>query len=418
MGISKREVRADNLTTERVSADNIETICRGMAIKNAMFVRSLAQLEKGRLTVRQPDNRQLEFVGSKPGPEAKLILHNWHLPTKIYTGGSVGAGESYMNYDWDSPDITALIELFTINENLGSRFATPNRFKGMVFRFIHWCNENTRTGSKNNIAAHYDLGNEFYSKWLDKSMTYSSAIFDKDNASLSASQNNKYHTLATAMGVKPDDHLLEIGCGWGGFAHFAAKEIGCKVTGLTISKEQYDFARKRMFEAGLGEKVDIKLQDYRDETGKYDRIASIEMFEAVGEKYWQMYFSKLNECLRPLGTAGLQIITIADKSFKQYSRRPDFIQRYIFPGGMLPSPQILDSLSSKSGMTLLGEKVFPQDYARTLAEWRKRFSAKWVEISPLGFDERFKRMWEFYLHYCEAGFKSEHIDVRQIIYQR
>ncbi len=415
---SLKVIKRATADIERVTAENVTQICRGMGLKNAMFVRCLTNLEYGSLFLQQPDDRCFEFVGSKPGPDASLFLHNWHLPTKIFASGSVGAGESYMNGDWDSPDITALIELFTVNSRLGSHFASPNWFKGMISRLIHWYNDNSRMGSKKNIAAHYDLGNEFYSKWLDESMTYSSGIFDDDQASLSQSQTNKYQTLAKAMGIKPDDRVLEIGCGWGGFAHYAAKEIGCTVTGLTISQEQFDFARKRVFEAGLADKIDIKLQDYRDETGQYDRIASIEMFEAVGEKYWQMYFSKLSECLRPKGTAGLQIITIANNSYRQYSRRPDFIQRYIFPGGMLPSPQILENLRSRTGMKLLGEKVFPQDYARTLAEWRRRFSTKWVEIRPLGFDERFKRMWEFYLHYCEAGFKSEHIDVRQIIYQR
>ena len=408
----------DNGVIEQVSADNIAIITKAMTFKNAQFVRSLSALEYGKLLLRQPGGRSLEFIGEKHGPEAELLLHNWQLPLKIFTAGSIGAGESYMNGDWDSPDTTALIELFATNSSIGSKLSSPNWLIGMISRMLHWFNENSRYGSKKNIAAHYDLGNEFYSKWLDETMTYSSGIFDGDCVSLRASQKNKYQTLANAMGITSDNHVLEIGCGWGGFAQYAASEIGCRVTGLTISKEQYEFARKRMFEAGLSHKVDIKLQDYRDEKGRYDRIASIEMFEAVGEKYWPMYFSTLGECLQPLGTAGLQIITIDDKAYSQYSRRPDFIQRYIFPGGMLPSPQILEKLSSRSGMTLLGQKVFPQDYARTLAEWRRRFVTRWVEIRPMGFDERFKRMWEFYLHYCEAGFKSEHIDVRQIIYRK
>ncbi|MCP4072777.1 MAG: class I SAM-dependent methyltransferase, partial [Hyphomicrobiales bacterium] len=362
--------------------------------------------------------RCFEIAGKNPGPNATLVLNNWRLPVKILAGGSIGAGESYMSGDWDSPDITALFQLITLNGNLGNDLSSPNWFMGMLARITHWYNENSLHGSRKNIARHYDLGNEFYSKWLDDSMTYSSGIFDNHALSLSASQKNKYRTLAKTMGIKPDDRVLEIGCGWGGFAQFAAKEIGCNVTGLTISQEQFDFARERVHKAGLSEKVDIKLQDYRHERGKYDRIASIEMFEAVGEKYWDMYFATLRECLRAKGTAGLQIITIDDKLFPKYSRRPDFIQRYIFPGGMLPSPQILEKLRTRSGMTLLGEKVFAQDYAKTLAEWRRRFSTKWHEIRPLGFDERFKRMWEFYLHYCEAGFKSEQIDVRQIIYRK
>lgn len=401
-----------------VTRDNIAELSQGMAYKNAMFLHNMLKLEFGTLLLREPDKRCFEFRGKKPGPDAELHLNNWHLPAKVFAGGSIGAGESYMSGDWDSPDITALIELFTVNENLGNQMSSPNRIWGLVSRFVHWYNKNTKRGSKKNIAAHYDLGNEFYSKWLDDSMTYSSGIFDESAVTLTASQNNKYSTLAKSMGITSNDHVLEIGCGWGGFAEFAAREIGCKVTGLTISKEQFDFANKRIQDAGLYDKVEFKLQDYRDETGKYDRIVSIEMFEAVGEKYWQTYFTTLRDCLRPMGTAGIQTITIANNSFPQYSRRPDFIQRYIFPGGMLPSPEILETLRTSSGMTLLGEKVFAQDYAKTLAEWRRRFSAKWTEIRPLGFDERFKRMWEFYLHYCEAGFKTEHIDVRQIIYRK
>ena len=211
--------------------------------------------------------------------------------------------------------------------------------------------------------------------------------------------------------------MLEIGCGWGGFAEFAAREVGCRVTGLTISREQLDYARERIHKAGLSEKVELKFQDYRDETGQYDRIASIEMFEAVGEKYWPTFFSKVKECLKPGGTAGLQIITIEEEGFKLYRRRPDFIQRYVFPGGMLPTPTILKNLGAEHGLSFLRERVFPQDYARTLAEWRGRFVQSWEKIVPLGFDERFRKLWEFYLHYCEAGFRAEYIDVRQVVYK-
>jgi cyclopropane-fatty-acyl-phospholipid synthase len=403
---------------ERVTIDSIGEISRGMGFSNAMFLRALAKLEYGKLLLRLPDNRNLEFSGVNPGPDAELLLNNWKLPTKIFASASIGAGESYMNGDWDSPDMTALFEFFSKNENLGGGLSTPIWIKGAIIRILHWLNSNTRRGARKNIAAHYDLGNEFYSKWLDESMTYSSGIFGEDVGTLSGSQEKKYRMLAQSMGIKPMDKVLEIGCGWGGFAEYVATQIGCQITGLTISKEQHDFAQKRVHEAGLSEKIDIKLQDYRDETGNYDRIASIEMFEAVGEKYWPTYFTTLRDCLRPEGTAGLQIITIGNNAFEKYSRRPDFIQRYIFPGGMLPSPEILDRLRSSSGMTMLGERVFPQDYAKTLAEWRRRFLAKWGEIQQLGFDERFKRMWEFYLHYCEAGFKTEYIDVRQIIYRK
>jgi cyclopropane-fatty-acyl-phospholipid synthase len=248
-------------------------------------------------------------------------------------------------------------------------------------------------------------------------MTYSSALFSTGANDLKGAQAEKYRALARDTGIGAGDHVLEIGCGWGGFAEFAAREIGCRVTGLTISREQHDFARERIHKAGLAEKVDIKFQDYRDETGRYDRIASIEMFEAVGEKYWPVFFGKMKECLQPGGTAGLQIITINESAFERYRARVDFIQRYVFPGGMLPTPQILRSLGADHGMAFLRERVFAQDYARTLAEWRDRFQGSWDRIVQMGFDERFRRLWEFYLHYCEAGFRTEYIDVRQVVYK-
>jgi cyclopropane-fatty-acyl-phospholipid synthase len=248
-------------------------------------------------------------------------------------------------------------------------------------------------------------------------MTYSSALFSAGANDLESAQTAKYNVLARDAGISEGDHVLEIGCGWGGFAEFAAREIGCKVTGLTISREQHDFAKERIAKAGLADRIEIKLQDYRDETGKYDRIASIEMFEAVGEKYWPVFFSKVKECLKTGGMAGLQIITINEAAFELYRKRPDFIQRYVFPGGMLPTPAILKSLGAEQGLSYLRERVFPQDYARTLAEWRTRFWESWEKIVPLGFDERFKKLWEFYLHYCEAGFRAEYIDVRQVIYK-
>ena len=249
-------------------------------------------------------------------------------------------------------------------------------------------------------------------------MTYSSALFSTGANDLQSAQMAKYRALAKDTGIGPDDHVLEIGCGWGGFAEFAAREIGCRVTGLTISQEQHAFASRRIAEAGLSEKVDIRFQDYRDETGQYDRIASIEMFEAVGEKYWPVFFGKVKDCLKAGGRAGLQAISIAEDSYEAYRRRPDFIQRYIFPGGMLPTVAIMEQLGRDAGLQLKDNFPFRLDYARTLAEWRQRFNAAWGAIAPLGFDERFRRMWEFYLHYCEAGFRAGNTDVHQLIYQK
>ncbi|MGI9350845.1 MAG: class I SAM-dependent methyltransferase [Rhizobiaceae bacterium] len=377
----------------------------------------LLGIETGKLFVRLPGGKTYHFDSGRPGPEGYLILHNWKLARKVILAGTIGVAETYMDGDWDSPDVTQMLEFFLENKGVYDNVAEQSILTGVLANFRHWLNRNDRKGAQRNIAAHYDLGNSFYKLWLDPSMTYSSAIYEDGANSLERAQEDKYRSLATRMGIKPDSHVLEIGCGWGGFAEFVTKEIGAKVTGLTISREQLNFARKRLAKAGLQDRAELKFQDYRDETGKYDHIASIEMFEAVGKEYWPTYFRKINECLKPGGTAGLQIITIEDASFDSYSARTDFIQRYIFPGGMLPSPAALSSVTALEGLKLASERIFPQDYAKTLREWRLRFWEKWDEIKVLGFDERFKRMWEFYLFYCEAGFKSESIDVRQMFYK-
>lgn len=383
-----------------------------------MVLRAAMAIPYGTLTVRLPDGRTARLGGNGPGPDAILHMHNWRLPARAFSGGTVGVAESYMDGDWESPDVTSFLELFIVNREAGEKVAGGANWLVMTLQRIrHWFNENTHTGSKRNISAHYDLGNAFYGQWLDPSMTYSSALYETGANDLESAQAAKYRALARDTGIGPNDHVLEIGCGWGGFAEFAAREIGCRVTGLTISREQLDFARQRIQKAGLSERVELKFQDYRDETGTYDRIASIEMFEAVGEKYWPVFFGKLRDCLRPGGTAGLQIITIEEQGFELYRNRPDFIQRYVFPGGMLPTPTILKRLGSEHGLSFLRERIFPQDYARTLAEWRQRFWASWQSIRPLGFDERFKKLWEFYLYYCEAGFRAEYIDVRQVVYK-
>ena len=402
----------------RLTAENFAEIARGLPAKARMVLSAGMSLARGTLNVRMPDGRSVILGGNGPGPEAQLILNNWNLPGRAFAGGTIGVAESYMDGDWESPDVTSVLELFVVNVEAGERLAGGASWVlNTIQRLRHWLNENTRTGSMRNISAHYDLGNQFYRQWLNSTMTYSSALFSAGADDLESAQNAKYRALARDAGIGSGDHVLEIGCGWGGFAEFAAREVGCRVTGLTISREQHDFASERIAKAGLSNRVEIKLQDYRDETGKYDRITSIEMFEAVGEKYWPVFFSKVKECLKTGGTAGLQIITINESAFELYRRRPDFIQRYVFPGGMLPTPEILKSLGSEQGLSFLRERVFPQDYARTLAEWRTRFWESWEKIVPLGFDERFKKLWEFYLHYCEAGFRAEYIDVRQVIFK-
>lgn len=285
---------------------------------------------------------------------------------------------------------------------------------------MRWVNQlrdmfkrNSKAQAKRNIMAHYDLGNEFYGAWLDPTMTYSSGIFASPNTSLEQSQHAKYESICDQLEAGPGSHLLEIGCGWGGFAEHAAKERGARVTCLTISEAQAEFARARMERAGLSEQVEIRLEDYRDHTGQYDGVASIEMFEAVGEEYWPSYFDKIKEVLKVGGRAAIQIITIQDSLFENYRRRVDFIQRYIFPGGMLPSEAKLKEQFNMADLRFDSSKYFGQDYAQTLKLWSQMFNGAWDEIAPLGFDEPFRRMWNFYLSYCEAGFRNGRINVGQ-----
>ncbi|MFW6299532.1 MAG: class I SAM-dependent methyltransferase [Oceanicaulis sp.] len=387
--------------------------------RNVRFaLRMLLRLKKGALTVRLPDGRDLMFEGEKPGPQARLELNNYAIVRKVFAGGDVGFAESYMDGDWETPDLPAALAVFSANLD-EMHFIVRG---GPITRFLHWIvhklNANTKAQAKKNIEAHYDLGNDFYELWLDPSMTYSSARFKTATQDLQSAQHEKYAALSRLIDLKPGSHALEIGCGWGGFAEFAAKEVGAKVTCLTLSPSQRDYALERIQAHQLGEKVEIKLQDYRDETGRYDAVASIEMFEAVGQEYWPSFFSKVHDVLKPGGKAGLQIITIRDDLFETYAKRTDFIQRYIFPGGVLPSVAKLREQFDAAGLEYETMEAFGRDYARTLSRWLERFRGAWGEIAPMGFDLRFKRMWEFYLAYCEAGFNTGRIDVAQLAVQR
>jgi len=374
-----------------------------------------SKLRRGTLDVMLPDGRKVRFGGVEPGPAAEMTVTNYGFASRLLNGGDIGIAEAYLHGEWDTPDLTQFLYLFCVNHDLIQIMLGDNPVMRFVQIVQHWFHRNTRRQARRNIYAHYDIGNAFYSAWLDPSMTYSSALFEDDTADLTAAQNNKYRRLAEAIDLQPGQKLLEIGCGWGGFAEYAAKNYGANVVGLTISKEQRDFAQRRIHDAGLGDKVEIRFQDYRDERGQYDRIASIEMIEAVGEQFWPQYFSQLRDRLSPGGLVGIQAITIQDKFFHTYRREVDFIQRYVFPGGMLPSPQVLKSLGERFGVPVIRERVFGQDYAKTLATWRNNFRAAWPNLMPLGFDDRFRRLWEYYLAYCEAGFLSGNIDVRQVV---
>lgn len=403
-----------------LNSDNVAAALSGIPKRFSLFLRNLTRMQVGSVEITIPGGKVLKFKAPNPGPHGIAVLHNWGLLRRVLTGGSLGAAESYIEAEWDSPDVTNFLQLFLANT--GGRGADDMFQRNFLINFIttvrHWMNQNSRSGSKRNISAHYDLGNEFYSKWLDTGMTYSSGIFRDGANSLAESQEAKYRSLVKHCDIRAHHHVLEIGCGWGGFAEYVAKNVGCKVTCLTISQEQYVYTCRRIEKAGLAEKVTIKYQDYRDETGTYDRIASIEMFEAVGEKYWASYFDRLKTCLKPGGKVGLQIITISEQDFANYRKTPDFIQKYIFPGGMLPTASLLKELGRKFGLNQISSRAFGYDYAATLEEWRHRFWVAWPTIKPLGFDERFKRMWEFYFHYCEAGFKQDSIDVRQIVFKK
>jgi cyclopropane-fatty-acyl-phospholipid synthase len=370
--------------------------------------------EFGGLTVVLPTGRPIRIQGSAPGPQARLIVRDFRFVGRVLAAGDIGFGEGFMAGEWDTPDLSALLEALTANLDRLSRLMDGHPVMRALNFISHLFHRNSRNGSRRNIAAHYDLGNAFYARWLDPGMTYSSARFESPEQDLCAAQRSKYASLARQIDLHPGHTVLEIGCGWGGFVEFAAKEIGARVTGVTISPSQAEFARKRLFDQGLADRADIQLIDYRDVEGRFDRVASIEMFEAVGEEYWPDYFAKVRAVLSPGGRAGLQIITIRDELFAEYRSRADFIQKYVFPGGMLPSEARLREETARAGLEWHSIARFGHCYADTLAAWAHRFESAWDDIRRLGFDERFRRLWRFYLSYCEAGFRTERTNVVQL----
>ena len=403
-----------------VAHADIEAVASRTPRVFAMLLRLLAaNWTFGRLTVQLPNGETHVLQGKQPGPSGMMTVRDYRFARRVLAAGDIGFAEGYIAGEWDSPHLAGLLETLVDNYDHIRRLFDGNLIMWVVNWLSHRTNRNSKTGSKKNIHAHYDLGNAFYSQWLDGTMTYSSARFTRDGEALETAQREKYAALARMMDLRAGMSVLEIGCGWGGFAEFAAREIGAKVTGITISKEQHDFARQRMFNAGLSDRADIQLIDYRDVQGRFDRVASIEMFEAVGMEYWPAYFGKVHDVLQSGGKAGLQIITIQDDLFDEYNARTDFIQKYVFPGGMLPSEERLAPVVSKAGLSWQSVERFGLDYAATLKLWDERFLASWGEISKLsGFDERFRRLWRFYLAYCEAGFRSRRTDVIQLSLSR
>ncbi|MDR6431932.1 cyclopropane-fatty-acyl-phospholipid synthase family protein [Brucella pseudogrignonensis] len=373
--------------------------------------RLLSQVQHGRLTLVLPSGKVIFGQGGLAGPEAKIIIRSWRCLRRLLTGGDIGFAQAYIAGEWTSPDLTSVI-----------RFAVRNRdtllssLRGSVWmrtlnRIGHLFNANTRRGSRRNIEAHYDLGNDFYRRWLDPSMLYSSAIWSETTPSLESAQEYKLQCIADKLALEGGEKVLEIGCGWGALASFLAKHDGTHVTGITLSPSQLAWANQTIAEAGQQNAVDLRLQDYRDLEGQFDRIVSIEMFEAVGEAYWPEYFATMKRCLKPGGRAVLQIISIEDARYENYRRKADFIQKFIFPGGFLPSDKVLERDLLKSGLVVKEIEHFGHSYALTLAEWRQRFIANWPEIEKLGFDDKFRRLWEYYLCYCEGGFEEGAINV-------
>ncbi len=377
----------------------------------------LGRLQHGSLEVRTPDGAQLHF-GNGGEPHARLEIADWDLCSRVLKSGDIGFAESYIDGQWTSPDVTALLCLFVSNRKSIEDAIYGSFIGGLLYRFKHLLNRNTKAQAKKNIHAHYDLGNSFYKLWLDGTMTYSSALWDTNaDASLADAQTRKYEAIVEWIKPKAGDQILEIGCGWGGFAETATK-MGAHVTGLTLSSEQLAYAKVRLQDQGLAQQADLRYQDYRDCPGQFDGIASIEMFEAVGEAYWDDYFRTVYKRLKPGGRAGIQVITIDESLFDRYRKSTDFIQQYIFPGGMLPSKTEFRKRAEKAGLRVASSREFGLDYARTLRLWRDVFTAKLAEVRAQGFDEKFIRIWTFYLAYCEAGFLERNTDVVQFYLEK
>ncbi len=389
---------------------------RAPAMPRAMklLLRVLQNLQRGSLVVMLPDGTVRQYSGCDTGASAALTIHDYRCAAAVMRGAEIGLAEAYRDGWCSTPDLTQLLRLAIENQAALNSIFYANPAVNWAYRVIHWLRANSRRGSRKNIAAHYDLSNEFYGLWLDSTMTYSSAIFDGDReGDLKTAQDAKYQRVIERLNIDHTHHVLEIGCGWGGFAEYAARSVGAKITGITLSQAQLDFAQERIQRAGLADRVDLKFCDYRDVGGHYDRVVSIEMFEAVGERFWPEYFAVVAARLNATGRALVQTITIADEVFAQYRSRVDFIQRYIFPGGMLPSPSRFIAEVRRNGLAVIAQHHFGRDYAETLRRWHRRFMQKTEELEKLGFDSAFQRLWQFYFCYCEAGFDSQRTNVMQ-----
>ena len=386
--------------------------------KADLFYGVLSQAKYGSIEVFYKNELVFSHNGEFEGPKACVTLVNKKCLDDFFLKGDLGWAESYIEKNWESSNLSDFLEWGAKNFHEFSKYIRGKWFIILYLRIKHYLNKNSRSGSKKNISFHYDLGNSFYEKWLDKSMTYSSAMFEKQTDDLFKAQINKYSNLAKITNIRNKDKVLEIGCGWGGFSSYLAKNFSADVTAITISKKQYEKVKEKVFKDKLADKVKVQLIDYREIQGQYDKIVSIEMFEAVGERYWPKYFEVLKNNLKNNGSIGLQTITIEDKFFKKYRKFPDFIQTYIFPGGMLPSVEEMTKILKSNGLFIKEQKMFGNDYARTLKLWSRSFEGSWEKIKKEGFNETFRRMWRYYLGYCEGGFKSGNINVGQFLIKK
>ncbi|MAC89069.1 MAG: cyclopropane-fatty-acyl-phospholipid synthase [Maricaulis maris] len=398
------------------SAKNAAQPSRLQAFAARRIARSLAGLTAFRLRVELPGGYVFHIGPETASACADWKVRKWNALLRIAASGVLGFSEGYVHDEWHTSDLPGLLTALALELDSNVDIDRKNGPSRLLARLQHGLNGNTRRGSRRNIAYHYDLGNAFYRHWLDESMTYSSALFETDDESLEIAQTRKYRRICERLGLKPGDRVLEIGCGWGGFAEVAAREFGCHVTGLTLSVAQLDYARGRLEAANLADRVDFRLQDYRDVNETFDAIASIEMFEAVGEANWPTYYAQLNHCLKPGGRAALQVITIREDDFAGYRTSADFIQKYVFPGGMLPPASRLAELASSVGLAPISTEMFASSYAQTLARWHRAYRASRPDLEAMGFDAKFDRIWRFYLAYCEAGFTTGRIDVGHFVY--
>jgi cyclopropane-fatty-acyl-phospholipid synthase len=374
------------------------------------------RIRRGSLTVGLPDGDRRVYRSPRPGPDAEIMLHETALLRRLAVLGPIGLADGYIAGDFDAQDLAGVIELAACHAEPSAGIRLPpivDRAGRAIWRRMG--RATTPRGTLRDVVQHYDLGNDFFALWLDPTMTYSSAVFAREDMTLEEAQKQKYAELARATGLVRGDHVLDIGCGWGGFATYAAAEIGCRVTAITVSQEQYDHVGKLVAARGLGDLVETRLQDFRDTDGHFDRVVSIEMVESLPRSAWPGYFRRLSELTRPGGRIGLQAIVVADRHWSSSDRNPDFIRRYVFPGGQVPAPMVLRDLARANALSWVEDHGYGASYARTLRLWRERFDERIDEVADLGFDERFRRMWRYYLSYCEGGFRAGRVDVRQIV---